>query len=663
MSAERAVRRVLLALLVTLLAAACPVNAAAGPAAAVEVEISGLRGEPLDNARASLSLLRRQASPGQASPGQASPGQTSPGQASPGQASPGLTEERIRTLHDRAPAEIARALEPFGYYRAEIQSELQAPQREGGPWVARYRVAAGSQVPLDEVDIELAGPGDKDPDLQAALREQPLVSGAPLDHRQYEAVKRELLRTARESGYLDADLAEHRVEVNLDEYRADIRLQLATGPLYRVGAIRFEQTSLSRGYLDRFLVLAPGAPFRSAALAEQRRILGRSGHFREVDIQQLPAEPGSPTSIPLLITLQPFKSNRYRGRLGWGTDTGFGVQLDWTRRYVGRRGQQFTVGAAAVEERNKLAADLNYVIPLQPVEKSRLEFSARHEGKDLTFKDVELEVGGETRIETNLLGFDWYLSGGRWRDFELQLAPRVNLVSESYDVFEVLFGHLPGNLQDVVINNIGAEAYDTLSPEFDALVPGLALTLRRSDSRLFIRDGDYVKAQFFGASEALGSNISFWQARLDSWHIRPVRDAGRLLLRFGLGYSDAESREVLLVNFNKLPEYYEFRAGGARSIRGYGFEALVPEGSITGGKHQLIASVEYEHEIIPDWSAALFLDAGNTFNSWSAFEPVHGVGVGARWRSPVGLVRVDLGVPLDDAEDSFQVYITVGPEF
>jgi translocation and assembly module TamA len=120
---------------------------------------------------------------------------------------------------------------------------------------------------------------------------------------------------------------------------------------------------------------------------------------------------------------------------------------------------------------------------------------------------------------------------------------------------------------------------------------------------------------------------------------------------------------VLGVNFNQMPEYYEFRTGGARSVRGYGYETLFPKDSITGGKHQLVASVEYEREIIPDWSAAVFLDGGNAFNDFDNVDEKLGVGIGIRWRSPVGLARIDLGFPLDEAVDSFQVYITIGPEF
>lgn len=604
----------------------------------VTVQITGLEGELLDNARASLTLERRRSRPG-------------------------LDRDTLRQLYDQGQGEIARALEPFGYYRPEIRAELVEPAGPGGPWLVNYRVDPGPPLPIAAVDVSLSGPGAEDPALLALATDLPLRRDPTLDHRRYEAGKRELVNQVRELGYLDAELAAHRVEVDPVAYSARIRLSVATGPRYMLGKIEFDQDRFRPEYLARYLILQSGEPYRTKEVDRQRQLLIRSGHFREVEIERLATTAGSPPTIPLRIHLAPYPNNRYRGRVSWGTDTGFGVGLDWTRRYAGSRGQQFTVGAVAVQERNKLAGDLSYLIPLDPLAGSRIELNARHESKDLTYDDVELEEGGETRIETNLLSAFWHLPTTAWGAFEVRRTLGLSLVTESYDVFEVLFGNLPKSAQSVIIERIGNEAYNTLAPEFNAVVPKLSLILRRSADRLFVRDGDYIRLQLLGADEALGSNIDFWQARLDSWHIRPLGGKGRLLLRTALGYTEAENREVLGVNFNQMPEYYEFRAGGARSVRGYGFEELYPDDAITGGKHQLVGSIEYEHQIIPNWSAAVFLDAGNAFNRVDDFEAAKGVGIGLRWRSPVGLARIDLGFPLDDADDSFQIYITVGPEF
>lgn len=604
----------------------------------LQVNIAGLEAEALDNARASMDVVRRSQDTD-------------------------LTGDSIASMHASAERQIRRALEPFGYYRPTIKADLKPPEKPGQSWQASYTVDPGDPIPVAKLDLNFVGPGAQSSDLLAMRDALLLLNDTTLDHRHYEAAKRELLSGSREKGYLDAAFLENRVEVDLERYSADITLLVETGPKYVLGAIELQQDKFSPDYLARYLILQPGDTFRHSQLARQRNLLSASGHFSEVII-----EPGEPTQgenpqVPVVISMEPFPANRYRGRAGWGTDTGFGIGLDWTRRHLGKRGHHFNVGGAFAEERERLAGDITYTIPLDPLRGEDFEVGLRHESKDLNYEDVDLDEGGDTRIATNLANLRWRLPASNYADFGLQSSVGISFVGETYDIFQVLFGNLPGNAQDAIIESIGAEAYETLAPEFEAVVPGLSFKLRRSDDPLYIRRGDYLNLELLGTNEDIGSNISFWQARFSSWNIWPVAEKGRFLVRSNLGYTDAESRLALGVNFNQMPEYYEFRAGGARSVRGYGWETLFPSDAITGGKHLIVASVEYEHEIIPDWSVAAFLDGGNAFNKFDDFEEKLGTGIGVRWRSPVGLARIDLGFPLDDADDAFQIYITVGPEF
>ncbi|MEH6584020.1 MAG: BamA/TamA family outer membrane protein [Halioglobus sp.] len=604
----------------------------------VQVTIEGLEAEALDNTRASMEIVRRSSDKD-------------------------LTGDKIINMHARTAREIRRALQPFGYYRPTIKADLTPPEKPGDSWQATYIVDAGEPVPVTTLDLRFVGPGASNEKLLALTDTLALRKDASLDHRHYESAKRGLLSGTHERGYLDAEFLEHRVEVDIEAYTATITLLIETGPRYVFGSIDLQQEKFSNDYLARYLIIQPGNTFKHSELSRQRNLLSASGHFSEVII-----EPGEPTrgenpQIPVVIRMEPFLANRYRGRAGWGTDTGFGFGLDWTRRYLGKRGHHFNVGGAVAEERERLAGDISYTIPINPLSKEAFELGLRHESKDLNYKDVDLDEGGDTRIATNLASFLWRLPVSNVGNFGLSTSAGVSLVAESYDIFEVLFGNLPGSSQDAIIESIGAEAYETLAPDFEAVVPGIGFKLWRSNDPLYIRRGDYLNLELLGANESIGSNINFWQARLSSWNIWPVAEQGRFLVRSNLGYTDAESRTVLGINFNQMPEYYEFRAGGARSVRGYGWETLFPSDAITGGKHLIVASVEYEHAVIPDWSVAVFLDGGNAFNKFDDFEAKLGTGIGVRWRSPVGLARIDLGFPLDDADDAFQIYITVGPEF
>ena len=81
-------------------------------------------------------------------------------------------------------------------------------------------------------------------------------------------------------------------------------------------------------------------------------------------------------------------------------------------------------------------------------------------------------------------------------------------------------------------------------------------------------------------------------------------------------------------------------------------------GQRTGGQHLVVGSLEYDRALFGDWGIAAFSDVGNDFNG-----PIStGVGLGARWRSPVGPVRLDVGVPLSKALDPVQVYLILGPD-
>ena len=108
----------------------------------------------------------------------------------------------------------------------------------------------------------------------------------------------------------------------------------------------------------------------------------------------------------------------------------------------------------------------------------------------------------------------------------------------------------------------------------------------------------------------------------------------------------------------RLPNYYRFKAGGAMSVRGYGFEQL--SNNDVGSNHIITGSAEVEYRFLDTWSAALFADIGNAFNDWSEPELKRGVGVGLRWYSIAGEIRVDVAQALDFEGKPWRWHITIG---
>jgi translocation and assembly module TamA len=115
-----------------------------------------------------------------------------------------------------------------------------------------------------------------------------------------------------------------------------------------------------------------------------------------------------------------------------------------------------------------------------------------------------------------------------------------------------------------------------------------------------------------------------------------------------------------------MPPTLRFHAGGDRSIRGYAWREVGPRVGLQGdefpigAKNVVTASVEYERYFNATWGAAVFLDTGSAFNRKPDMRT--GIGVGLRWRSPVGPLRVDLARGLDDPDTPFQIYLNIGAE-
>jgi translocation and assembly module TamA len=183
-------------------------------------------------------------------------------------------------------------------------------------------------------------------------------------------------------------------------------------------------------------------------------------------------------------------------------------------------------------------------------------------------------------------------------------------------------------------------------------------------SRVYAEDdahalGDYrLGVDLHGGSTALGSDVSFVQLRLDGKLIvaAPWR-GGRLLGRLELGTTWTD-------DFGALPVSERFFAGGDQSIRGYAWKSLGPVGSsgkVVGGRNLAVGSLEYEHYFTDKWGVALFQDIGYAFDA--ASDPFYrGRGIGLRWRSPIGTVRLDVAQAQDGSREPWRLHFVVGPD-
>ena len=518
---------------------------------------------------------------------------------------------RIRRAHNAAARQIRAALEASGYYRATVESSLS--EGEDG-WQAHYRVERGEPLRVSTLDLTITGPAASDAALQAALPAFPLQVGSRLRHARYEDGKRVLLETLREYGYLDVAFTAHRVDVDLDAYTAHVTLTLDSGARYRFGELSLQDTVVRKSLLRRYGAPQPGEPYSMARLLDYQSALADSGYFAGVDVQPGRRDREAHT-VPVTVTLTPRPRTAYSAGVGFATDSGPRLRAGHQRRYVNRRGHGLDSTLLLSPRDSELST--HYRVPLADPRTEQLTFGAVASREDTV--------------------------SARSDSLTLQTA-----VTRRWGI-----GRRTVGLDYLV------ERFDTGSDEATTalLIPSLGWQGSRSDNPLWPLHGWRLDLTLRGALAGLLSDLSFVQARAAGKYVYGVGRDQRLLGRLDLGSTWVDG-------FGELPASLRFFAGGDQSVRGYDYEKLGPRdsgGDVVGGRHLLVASVEYEWMFAGNFGGAVFFDAGNAFTG-TRLNLERGVGVGFRWRSPIGAVRVDLASAISEPGSPLRLHITVGPD-
>ncbi|HVS62333.1 MAG TPA: autotransporter assembly complex family protein [Thermoanaerobaculia bacterium] len=517
-----------------------------------------------------------------------------------------------------------QALVPFGHYQPTVTVRTSV---QGDRHTVQLNVDPGPAVEVAALDLEVAGPGADDPRVVRARQSFPLEVGEPLLHPNWEAGKDALRLAAETSGYLEAVLSEHRIEVDVDRGTADARLSLYTGRQFVFGPLITGQTALSSRLFANYMTFVPGERFSYPVLQELQRALVESGYFERVEVEALPQLEGPlpPLDVPIRITATPARPQKYRLGLGYRTDIGTRASIGVELRRINPRGHRFDAELQVAERQSVIAAD--YTIPsLERPRTDRLIF-------EVAYGDDRPQT---SQTQTALAG----VSLSRQRD------PWIDVVGLRYrrDEFEI------GPIQDVS----------------DFLILAASRTRVRRDDPIYVRRGSRLLFELAGAERTLISDATFLRALAEGKWILPVGEHGRFIARTGLGY-------VATSDFPKLPPHLRFFTGGDQSVRGFGYQELGStnaDGIVIGGDSLATASVEYEHRLFEHerlgrWSIAAFVDGGDAFDidDLPSFGDLHsGAGLGLRWLSPIGLVRADAASAWTEPGNPIRFHLTIGPD-
>ncbi|MFC5488349.1 autotransporter assembly complex family protein [Dokdonella soli] len=544
-----------------------------------------------------------------------------------------VTAAQARRLYEHADAQVRKALEPYGYYAADVKGELK---ESAGDYVAVLHVTPGEPVKIGTLDIKLDGDADGQRAVQKAIAAFAPAKGQPLDHAAYEKSKAAIQAALFGSGYLDAELVTHQVEVTRSANTAEVHLAWKVGARYRLGTTTFEGGQFPDEFMQRYI------PWREGDFYTQDQLLGFQQRLIDADYfsiaqVQPDTEHAHDGVVPIMVSLAPAKRTIYTGGVFFGTDTGPGVRGGIERRWINLRGHKLKFETILATRLKTLSAQ--YQIPLAGPDNHSLNFGA-------TFRDENTDTS--TSRTLGLAATDSAIWQGWTRTLGLKF--------------------LTG---DFKVANI--QGSTTL------LYPEVSLARKQADDPMFVRRGYSLTVAARAGQSGLLSDTSFAQLAADAKWIRGLSENSRFIARGSFGATKVD-------NFDKLPPELRFFAGGDRSIRGYPFQTIgspLPAGQVPialaqcashpgsscqtlviGGKNLVVASAEYEYYFKPNWGIATFVDTGDAFNSFSDYRQKIGTGFGVRWRSPVGMVRVDLGFPVHDskAQSSVELHIVIGPD-
>ena len=521
-----------------------------------------------------------------------------------------LSARRMNTLVDTFDQKIDRALRSMGYYHASWEKEIQ---QENGCWWLDLHLTAGDPVMVGSVVVELIGPINEDSHIFPVIEEGKTLQGKQLNHAEYERFKRRLQAYSQRYGYIEGQYLEQSLKVNVDTKLAEIRLVYDGGPRYSFGETRFEGTSFSKDFLQRYQSFSLGDAYDSNLVGDFQHALLNTGYFDNVAVIQ--GEPDRNNKlIPLLVTTTITAKFETSIGLGFATDTGPRASLGFDHNRVNQTGHQYSANLKLSQVESTF--DFDYRIPLANPRTEQASFRSGWTNEDTDTSESDI----------------WFVGASRATEQDNGWLKTLDLMYQ-VESFQV------GNTDDRI----------------NLLIPGINWNKTRSNDYLYPTSGYSLLASVRGSADSPVSDTTFVQLTSSAKHIKKI-GRGRLLTRVNAGLT-------WVGETSELPASLRFFTGGDNSIRGFEYQSLGPldsDGNVVGGRHMLAASVEYEFELSSKYGLAVFYDVGNSFDD-TEVDLQESVGFGGRWRSPVGPIRIDFGFPID-SEESFRVHLTMGSD-
>ena len=542
----------------------------------------------------------------------------------------GITNAELDRLLAAAPMQVRHLIETEGYFNSETRIDKVIEPANEIPLLLRISVKPGPRTDVDTVTIDASGElkdaidaGDADAAATiAALRNGwSLLPADPFTQSAWNSAKTATLARLRADGYPVAAWAETSAGVEAELNLATLRLRAESGPLFRLGSIKVE--GLQRYTEDAVKNLAdfnPGAPYKEKLLLDYQERLQKLGLF-EGAVVEIDPDPATAKAAPVTVRVKEQQQQQATVGLGFSANTGARFTLEHTNRKLFDRPYIAKTKAEYGAERKYLETEVD-TYPLPNLYRNLIAGSL----EQLRTAD-ELRTSATVRI-------------GRAQDRER--LQRLYFL-------EAVTSRLQAPLQTNNDSAISANYHWIYRDVDNVLLPtrGITVSLQTALGNAFSTTSD--SGPFARAYGRLT-----WYKPLGGWFATARVEAGQVFAKDAVG----------------VPDTLLFRAGGDDSVRGYGYRSLSPvDYTVLGtvvrsGRVLFTGSAEVAHPFsarYPAFLGAVFVDAGNAADRWGGIDPVVGYGVGVRWRSPVGPLKLDLAY--GEAVKQFRVHLSVGVAF
>jgi len=533
---------------------------------------------------------------------------------------PGIIEQGkvddslARSFREQAPGKVRSALQAFGYYHPDVETSWV--QKDDGLYHLHVRVDAGKPILLKDIRVQVMGPGSREAILLKLVANFPLKHGDILRQDLYEQAKDAILKEAVRLGYPGAFFSSHAIRISMEERRADIELVLETGPRYRFGPVSFTgKPAYPEKFLRRYLEFKPEDVFSYEQIAKTQANYANADRFREIAVNAK-KEDAIDGRIPVEISLTPSPAKSVKLGAGYGTDTGPRVTLRYRDVNVIGRGQEWESELKVSQVLQGLST--RYIFPGE---------------KD--YRSYTALTAGAQREETTTYLTKWVkLEAERSRGFGTNRAGSLFIQARQEN------------------SDVGEQTTNTF-----LLMPGGRFSDMRYDDVIRPRKGFNYQAELKGTHQSLGSSTGFIQFMTSGDLIIPLPASFSFIMRARVGVTWQNDPP------QDLPVSVRFFAGGDRSVRGYAYQALGPKdssGNVVGGRNLLTGSAELERYIGKSWGVAAFYDAGNAFNNLSDISVARSAGMGLRYYSPIGPIKLDVARQIDVVEPDIRFHLTIG---